>query len=409
MTHYDIILYGATGFTGRLVAAYLASHPDSGAFSWAVAGRNPEKLEKLRASLSGGPGAGPGMVTADTADIDSLSSMVSRAHVVLTTAGPYSAYNGRALVKCCVSQNRDYADLSGEYWFQREMIDGFHSEALRTGAKVVLAAGIDSIPSDLGARFAGEQLEESGIAAAHIKALFTDYAGAFSGGTRKAMKAIETILQSDRYDDDYHSDPYLLAPEADVENKEESVAGWDRLRFDPDFRQIGGPFFMAPINARIVRRSLALSNRLPCRYEEGIAAVAWLKAGWLWASRGFGYFVGDPIPFRPKPGQGPPAWLRRAGKFRVLVKAISKTGKSWAMVEVKGRGDPGYGATSKMLAETGLCLLLDRNKLPAKGGVLTPATALGPALQKRLTTAQGGGFMQFRLLEKHAASPDAAQ
>jgi short subunit dehydrogenase-like uncharacterized protein len=128
-----------------------------------------------------------------------------------------------------------------------------------------------------------------------------------------------------------------------------------------------------------------------------------LKAGWLLASRGFGYFVVKPIPLRPKPGQGPPAWLRRAGKFGLLVKAFSKTGGAWVKAEIKGQGDPGYSATSKLLAETGLCLLLDSNKLTAKGGVLTPATALGHVLRERLMAVQGGRFMQFRILEKKEA------
>ncbi len=408
MTSYDIVLYGATGFTGRLVAAYLASHPGRGTFSWAIAGRDPEKLGKLRASLIADHDAAPGIVVARTSDFNSVSAMVSQTRVVLTTAGPYSAYQGRSLVERCAKAGRDYADISGEYWFQREMIDEFHSEAQRTGAKIVLGAGVDSIPSDLGTQFAIEQLEELGVSAARVKVLFTDYSGSFSGGTHKTLKAIATLAKSGRYDDDFHRDPYVLTPETEFESDGESVAGWDHLRFDRDFKKLGGPFFMAPINARIVRRSLALRKRLPCRYEEGIAAIAWLKAGWLWASRGFGYFVGHPIPFRPKSGQGPPAWLRRAGKFRLLIKAISDTGDSWVKVEVKGRGDPGYGATSKMFAEVGLCLLLERNKLTAKGGVLTPATALGSALRERLIAVQGGEFMQFRLLEKSKASSDAA-
>ena len=158
------------------------------------------------------------------------------------------------------------------------------------------------------------------------------------------------------------------------------------------------PFFRAPINARIVRRSLALSGRLPCVYEEGISAGAWLKAGWLWMSRGFGYFVGAPIPFLPKPGQGPPEWLRRAGKFRLLIHAASEDGKTSSTVEVRGRGDPGYLATSKMLGEVGLCLASDQDRLPGGGGVLTPGLALGAVLRERLCAAEGGQFMQFRSL-----------
>ena len=130
-----------------------------------------------------------------------------------------------------------------------------------------------------------------------------------------------------------------------------SGTGWDEPRFDRDFRKLGMPFFMAPINARNVRRSLALSGRLPCSYAEAISLGALLKAGWLWMSRGFGYFIGAPIPLSPKSGQGPPEWLRRAGKFRVVLKATSAIGEHTTTVEVQGRGDPGYLATSKMLGE----------------------------------------------------------
>jgi short subunit dehydrogenase-like uncharacterized protein len=400
MAKYDVVLYGATGFTGKLVANYLASHPSRSDFSWAIAGRNPDKLAELEASLSPG-GDGPDVIIAEASDAASVSSMVSDARVVLTTAGPYSEYHGDTVVECCARTGTDYADLSGEYWFQRRMIDEFHGEAQRTGAKIVVAAGVDSIPSDLGAQFAIEHLESVGAKVAHIKALFTDYAGSFSGGTNKTLAALASLMKSDNKGDaSFHEDPYVLAPEATIRREGETVKGWDQLRFDRDFKAIGGPFFMAPINARIVRRSLALNGHLPCSYEEGISAGAWLKAGWLWMSRGFGYFVGAPIPFRPKPGEGPPPWLQRAGKFRVLIHATSETGAESVTVEVNGRGDPGYLATSKMLAEVGLSLALDRENLPPPGGVLTPATALGAPLRRRLSAAEDGSFMQFRVIDR---------
>jgi short subunit dehydrogenase-like uncharacterized protein len=402
MTSYDIVLYGATGFTGRLVAACLATHPDRNAFSWAIAGRNPTRLAELRAVLAADHGADPGIIVAETAVPRSVDELVSRARVVLTTAGPYSVYHGRTLVASCVKAGCDYADISGEYWFQREMIDAFHCEAQRTGARIVLAAGVDSIPSDLGAQFAIERLEATGAPAARVKALYTDFAGAFSGGTSRTRQELERRLQSG-HERSLHRDPYALAPEHGIQREAESVTGWDRLRFDTDFRTFGGPFFMAPVNARIVRRTLALTGRLPCSYAEGISLAAGLKTLWLWASRGFGLFVGQPIPLRPKPGQGPPAWLREAGSFRVLIKAAASTGRPWVMVEVKGQGDPGYAATSRMLAETGLCLRFDRERLPATGGVLTPAAALGRVLRERLMSVRDGEFMQFRVVKAKRA------
>lgn len=393
--NHDIVLFGATGFTGKLVAEYLASHPSRASFSWAIAGRSSEKLAALQSSLAG---AAPEIIVADTADKPSIDAMVSKARVVLTTAGPFSKYGGDAVVEACVKQGRHYADLSGEYWFQRAMIDRFHEEAQRTGAKIVHSAGVDSIPSDLGTQLAIEQLEQRGEKAAHVKALFTAYAGSFSGGTNQTLQSLEQLRESGQYDAAFYDDPYVLAPSAEGKVEGETVTGWDETRFDRDFGKLGMPFFMAPINARNVRRSLALSGRLPCSYAEGVSLGALLKAGWLWMSRGFGYFVGAPIPLSPKSGQGPPEWLRRAGKFCVVLKATSATGEHTTTVEVQGRGDPGYLATSKMLGEVGLCLALDGDELPAGGGVLTPALALGSVLRKRLAAVEGGEFMRFRVL-----------
>ena len=395
MTVHDIVLYGATGFVGQLVAEYLARHPEGSRFSWAIAGRSRDKLSALRNSF---PDAAPEIIVADTSDRASIDAMVSQARVVVTTAGPYSEYRGDAVVEACAKQGRHYADLTGEYWFQRAMIDQFHEEAQRTGAKIVHAAGIDSVPSDLGTQFAIEQLERRGQRAAHVKALFTDYAGSFSGGTKKTLEALEQLPESGAYDAAFCSDPYVLAPRAEGKLESETVTGWERSRFDRDFRAFGVPFFMAPINARNVRRSLALSGRLPCSYAEGMSVGAGMKAGWLWLSRGFGYFVGAPIPLSPKPGQGPPEWLRRAGNFSVALKATSATGEHAAMVSVRGRGDPGYLASSKILGEVGLCLALDHEKAPPGGGVLTPALALGSVLRERLEAAERGEFMEFSVL-----------
>ncbi len=403
MPAYDIVLYGATGFTGKLTAEYLARHPASSRFSWAIAGRNADKLARVRDSVAE-QGAAPGVIVAEAADQASVAAMVAEAKVVLNVAGPFSEYHGDNIVGACARNGTHYADLSGEYWFQRRMIDEFHAEAERTGAKVVFAAGVDSIPSDLGTQLAIESLAQNGGRAAHVKTLFTEYAGSFSGGTSQTMAAAKNARRSGKYDAAFHTDPYVLAPgaelraSAELKAGDETVAGWDSYRFDRDFSRFGGPFFMAPINARIVRRSLALDGHLPCTYEEGIALSAWLKAGWLYTSRGFGYFVGAPIPWQPKPGEGPPPWLQRAGNFRALVHATTEDRTEFALVEVQGAGDPGYLATSKMLSEVGLCLLFDHEALPRRAGVLTPATALGPTLRRRLAEAEGGNFMQFRVM-----------
>ncbi len=395
MPAYDIILHGATGFTGRLTARCLAQHAESGRFTWAIAGRNAAKLARVRDDVAA-TGTEPGVIVAQAAEESSVTAMVESATVVLNTAGPFSVYHADNIVAACARSGTHYADLSGEYWFQRRIIDEFHAEAEKTGAAIVFAAGVDSIPSDLGTQLAIEQLEARGGRAAHVKALFTAYAGSFSGGTSLAMEARKNVRESDAYDADFHSDPYVLAPGAGRQSSEETVAGWDSFRFDRDLLRFGGPFFMAPINARIVRRSLALDGHLPCTYEEGIATTAWIRAGWLYVSRGFGYLVGDPIPLRPKSGEGPPPWLQRAGSFRVLVHATTEDRAASVVVEVSGVGDPGYRATSKMLTEVGLTLL--EPDAVRRAGVLTPATAISPALRQRLNSAEGGQFMRFRVV-----------
>ena len=209
-----IVLHGATGFVGQLVADYLARHPESRRFSWAIAGRNPNKLARVRDSVAT-QGTEPGMIVAQAADEASVQAMVADAKIVLNVAGPFSEYHGDNIVGACARSGTHYADLSGEYWFQRRMIDEFHSEAERTGAKVVLAAGVDSIPSDLGVQLAIERLSAKGGRARQVKALFTSYAGSFSGGTSRSMQARKNIQKSGEYAAEFHADPYVLAPGAE--------------------------------------------------------------------------------------------------------------------------------------------------------------------------------------------------
>lgn len=175
--------------------------------------------------------------------------MVSKARVVLTTAGPYSEHGGDVVVEACARQGRHYADLTGEYWFQRAMIDQFHEEPQRSGAKIVHAAGVDSIPSDLGTQLAIEQLERRGERAAHVKALFTHYAGSSSSGTNRTLESLAQLPESGQYDAAFCNDPYVLAPSAEGKVEGETITGWDERRFDRDFGRLGTPFFMAPINA----------------------------------------------------------------------------------------------------------------------------------------------------------------
>ena len=395
MGSHDLVLFGATGFTGKLVAEYLSTHPEATKLHWAIAGRNEAKLEAVRASLGG---AAPSIIVADTGDPASITAMVESARVVISSAGPYSKLGGDVVVGACAKAGRHYADLSGEYFFQREMIEAFHDTAVKTGAKIVHAAGIDSIPSDLGAQYAIEHLARQGGRARSIKVLYKDYAGSASGGTMASGRARAELIKSGKYPKEFHHDPYVLVPDPEAARTDTHATGFRKVRYDADFGSFGGPFFMAPVNAKIVRRTLYLLGQLPCEYTEGISMGAWARAIKLFASRGFGYFVGDPINFNPKSGEGPPEWLRKAGHFRARIHAVAEDGK-WVQVEVKGRGDPGYLATSKMFAEAGLCLALDGDQLSKGGAVSTPGAALGTPLRERLCRAEGGRFMQFGVLK----------
>ncbi|EAQ96046.1 saccharopine dehydrogenase family protein [Congregibacter litoralis] len=394
---YDILLYGATGFTGQLVARYLDRHPDLEGRSWAIAGRNTVKLQALEKTLSGKK---PGVVTCDLDDAAAVEAMVASARVIISTAGPYSTHNGESLLSACARAGVHYSDLSGEGFWQREMIDAYHELAKGSGARIVLGGGVDSIPSDLGAFLALRALDidEVGDGPVRVTGKYTQYSGSFSGGTLASGKARQAAIRSGRMTREAMNDPYILAPGARPCEGEEMTPDGMPARFlrkrEPGYGLML-PFFMAAINAPVVRRSLALQG-LDGRvsYRECCSPGMWSRISWLYLSRGFGVPLGEPIKLLPKSGEGPPKWMLKQGAFSVEVTAEAHDGRI-AKAVVAGQGDPGYGATSKMLAELGLCLLLDEKKAPKTAGVLTPATALGNALVDRLNSAEDGRFMEL--------------
>ena len=390
-----LIVYGATGFTGQLVATYLDTHPELRGKPWAIAGRTQSKLAELSATLGGRPET----LCVDLEDTDAVTAMVSRTAVMLNCAGPYSANNGAALLGACARAGVHYSDLAGEGFWQAKMIETFHDLAVASGAKVILGGGVDSIPSDLGALMATEALSVEPSQSVQIRGVYTRYTGSFSGGTLNSGKATRRAKMSGSYTDEMEANPYLLTTgvvgiETGAPGTADGMAPDFKWAFDLAHGGVS-KFFMAPINARVVRRSLTLRDQHQnISYSECAAAGMWLRLTGMWASRGFGYFLGEPIKFKPTSGEGPPSWLLRDGGFEIEVtaKASAKT----ARTRISGQGDPGYGATSKMLAELGLCLALDDHSGSSHGsGVLTPSTGLGHALVLRLTQAQGGKFMQF--------------
>lgn len=394
---YDIILYGATGFTGKLTAAYLDRHPDLEGRRWAIAGRNAEALEAVLDTLDSDSVE---VVVCALTDEEAVDAMVRSTRVVITTAGPYSAYDGDRLLGACARAGVHYSDLSGEGFWQREMIDQFHEVAEDSGARIVLGGGVDSIPSDIGAYMAlqGLDVEAGDEASVQITGRYTEYSGSFSGGTLASGRARQAAIRSGRLSKEAMYDPYLLAPGA-VGNADDTgtLDGMPKRflhRYEPGLGVLL-PFFMGQINAPVVRRSLALMGLdEQVAYRECCSPGMWARVSWLYSSRGLGYPLGEPINFRPGSGEGPPSWMQKQGAFAVEVTAVASDGNR-SRATIAGRGDPGYGATSKMLAELGLCLLEDHPDMPEASGVLTPSTALGEALVERLNRANNGEFMEL--------------
>jgi short subunit dehydrogenase-like uncharacterized protein len=392
---FDIVLWGASGFTGRLVADYLVRNylgGDTG-LRLALAGRNKEKLEGI-ASEVGAPDLP--ILVGDSFDADSLNAIAARAEVLITTVGPYAKY-GAELVGACVRNGTDYCDLTGEANFIAAMIDAHEEEAKRTGARIVHCCGYDSIPSDLGTLIVQEAFKERhGHYASQVKMAAVKMKGAFSGGTiatmlhtldeMKATPGLRRIL----------GDPYALNPKG--------VRGPDKrdqtgARFDKDLDMWTGAFIMAAINTRIVRRSHALMG-LPWgedfRYSEVMGTGKGMK-GWSAATSialGLVAFMGSiafPLtrPFvekrLPSPGEGPDKEARENGAFKTLFVAIGDGQTERAVVS--DRRDPGYGSTAVMLSEAAVCLALEGAQLPSGGGILTPTTAMGMRLVERLRAA----------------------
>ena len=275
---------------------------------------------------------------------------------------------------------------------------------------------VDSIPSDLGAQLALNALRPAAGAAVAVRGVYTQYTGSFSGGTLNSGRATKKAKREGRLTEQRANDPYILAPELGAASAGPDAAaalsgmpaGWKRSWCSAGYMLLMD-FFMAPVNARVVRRSLALQGvAVETSYSECCTLSMWGRALCVWASRGFGYFVGDPINFKPKSGEGPPDWLLQCGAFTVHITATEHATGSKSTVVVRGAGDPGYGATSKMLTETGLCLALGDHLSagPAEGkagGVLTPSTALGELLVNRLECAVGGEFMSFAVDDDKSA------
>ena len=399
---HDVVLFGATGFTGRLVADYLAHGAPT--LRWAIAGRNRDKLARVKADLvKDHPAlAELTVLIADAADPAALAAVAKDARVVCTTVGPY-AVHGRELAAACAEQGTDYCDLTGEVNFIRDSIDRNHARAGQTGARIVHCCGFDSIPSDLGVHLLAEHFKKQGQKLKKASLFVGPMKGGISGGTVASMLAMLEEAGRDPRQRRLMGDPYALIPDRD---KDRGPDRGDQMmaKFEPLVGAWTGPFVMAAINTRVVRRTNAISGYpygKDFRYRESMVFgkgakgafgagtfTAGLAAFVTLASTGPGRSILKPL--LPAPGQGPSKAKRDAGFFRVRIVGESDgngKGPLEAVARVEGKSDPGYGETAKMLGESSLCLALDRDQLEPRYGVLTPASAMGNRLIERLRAA----------------------
>jgi short subunit dehydrogenase-like uncharacterized protein len=392
---YDLVLYGATGFVGRLTAAYLCEQVPDGS-TIALAGRNRRRLEEVRDSL-GPRAAGWDTVVADAADAAGLVSLARSARVVVTTVGPYAKYGVR-LVEACADAGTHYADLTGEVGFVREVIDRFDATARHSGARIVVSCGFDSIPSDLGVLSLHDEVRRADAGELEDTTLVvTDLRGGVSGGTVDSMRVQLDAMKRDPSLRRLVADPYALSPDRDREPRLGDERDARAITRDRDLGRWRSPFAMAPYNTRIVRRSNALQDWAygrRFRYREvmgfpdgplGLAAAGAMTLGLAAVAGGLTIGPTRAVLDRilPSPGDGPSEKTRRNGRFRLEIHARTSTGARYRGM-VSGNGDPGYAATAVMLGESALALSSDSAALPPAAGVLTPATGIGLQLVERL-------------------------
>lgn len=411
---FDIVVYGATGFVGKLTASYLAKA--GGDARIALAGRSPDKLLAVRDSLGPDAQSWP-LITADASQPSTLNAMAARTRVVITTVGPYTKY-GLPLVAACAAAGTDYADLTGETLFIRDSIDHYHKEAADTGARIVHSCGFDSVPSDLTAYALYKQAQADGEGELLDTTLVVRrFAAGVSGGTVASMLEVMRTLSKDPAARAAMADPYTLTTDraAEPELGPQPDIGWRKgVQIAPELSGIWtGAFVMGPYNARIVRRSNALlewAYGRRFRYAESmstgssplapLAAAVGTATNAAVVSLGSRYF--DKLPGRlvervvPAPGTGPSESVRERGHYTVETYTTTTTGARYRTTMAQ-LGDPGYKATAVLLGECGLALALHRDTLSDLRGVLTPAAALGDALLDLLPAAEGVTLETTRL------------
>lgn len=396
---FDIVLWGATGATGRRAADHLARRCGERGLGLAIGGRNREKLEATRKRLPD-TGAVKTILVGDSHDDAFLRTMTARTRVVVSTVGPF-ALHGSALVAACVSSGTHYCDLTAEPQWMRAMIDAHEDRARQSGARIVHACGHDSVPSDLGVQFLQEAaMARFGVPCHHVATRVTRLKGAFSGGTAASFVNAMKLRETDPGFEKLSLDPYALCPEGARDGPD----GPDRMMplditWDPDLQAWTKPYFMGPMNAKVVRRSNAIMGYPYGRdfsYEETALTRGGI-GGWVAAMRDtmFGRLFLNAMAqpalrswlqrhVLPKSGEGPSREIREAGSYEIVQVGKTRTGDV-LLARMTGQGDPGVRSTTLMLTEAAICLCEDAEDLPVGGGFWTPASAMGQRLRDRIS------------------------
>ncbi|MGY8782284.1 MAG: saccharopine dehydrogenase family protein [Fidelibacterota bacterium] len=398
---YDLIVMGATGFTGKLVIEYLIQNygVHNKQFSWAIAGRNQEKLNDVKASFYNLDPHVKEIPTfiADSHNSKLLDEMTSICRLVISTVGPYLKY-GLLLVESCVKNGTDYCDLTGEVPFIRQSIDLFHKKAKMNQCRIIHSCGFDSIPSDIGVlMLQNDSIQKNDKPYGKIDLYVKSIGGGFSGGTIESMINISRYIDSKPQLKNILSNPFALNPKEHMKNSTHQ-SSLKTIKWSKKINRWVCPFIMSGINTRIVRRSNAINNFF---YGEGFkySEVYSFKKGIKGLLSAFIMFLGLIIlkisisfsPFLwvlrkfyfPQPGDGPSKKDRENGFFKLVLVGYINDSKNKSLI-ITGDRDPGYGATAKMITESALSILLEPESIPQNYGVLTPATGIGMILVDRL-------------------------
>ncbi len=411
---FDIILWGATGATGRRAAHHLARRCGEHGLRLAIGGRNRDKLETVRGNL---PGAGNelAILVGDSHDAAFMGAMTARARVVVSTVGPFALY-GSELVAACVANGTHYCDLTAEPQWMRAMIDAHQQTARETGARIVHACGHDSIPSDLGVQFLqDEAMARYGRPCKRVTTRVTRMKGGFSGGTAASFLNAMRLRETDPDFGRLSADPYALCPEGERQGPD----GPDRMMpvevtWDADLQAWTKPYFMGPMNSKVVRRTNAIMDYPYGRdfsYQETALTRGGI-GGW-WAAMRYAIFgrmllIAMAIPASrgllqrhvlPKSGEGPSKEVRESGSYEIVQVGEMPDG-TVLKARITGQGDPGVRSTTLMLTEAALCLAEDESRIVVAGGFWTPAAAMGRLLRDRVTEHAG---LSFELIANHEA------